>query len=62
MAGLTIVGNSAGTAQEMDELLELAVAGKVKAHIEIFELEDILKVLTKLENAEIEGRAVLQIP
>ncbi|KAJ5547939.1 hypothetical protein N7513_005173 [Penicillium frequentans] len=60
--GLTIVGNSAGTAQEMDELLAMAVKGDVKAHIEIFDLQDIVDVLQRLERSEIEGRAVLRIP
>ncbi|CAL5869671.1 uncharacterized protein PFLUO_LOCUS3901 [Penicillium psychrofluorescens] len=31
--GLTIVGNSGGTAKEMDELLEMSVAGDVKMYI-----------------------------
>lgn len=60
--GLTIVGNSAGTAQEMGELLAMAVNGDVKAHIEIFDLEEIVDVLQRLERSEIEGRAVLRIP
>ncbi|KAJ5758746.1 hypothetical protein N7520_005902 [Penicillium odoratum] len=60
--GLTIVGNSAGTAAEMNELLAMAVNGDVKAHIEIFELKDIVDVLQRLESSEIKGRAVLRIP
>ncbi|KAL2217968.1 alcohol dehydrogenase [Thermoascus aurantiacus ATCC 26904] len=60
--GLTIVGNSAGTAQEMDELLEMAVAGDVKAHIEIFDFNEIDNVLQKLGRSEIDGRAVVKIP
>ncbi|PYI17716.1 alcohol dehydrogenase [Aspergillus violaceofuscus CBS 115571] len=60
--GLTIVGNSAGTAKEMDELMELAVAGDVKAHIETYELDDIDDVLARLERSEIDGRAVMRIP
>lgn len=60
--GLTIVGNSAGSAKEMEELMEMAVAGDIKACIEVFDLADILDVLKRLENAEIEGRVVLRIP
>lgn len=62
LSGLTIVGNSAGTAKEMNELLALAVAGDVQAHVEVYELDDILDVLQRLERSEIEGRAVLKIP
>lgn len=60
--GLTIVGNSAGTATEMDELMEMAVAGDVKAHIEVFDFNQIDTVLQRLGRSEIDGRAVLKIP
>ncbi|KAJ5671225.1 Alcohol dehydrogenase 1 [Penicillium longicatenatum] len=60
--GLTIVGNSAGTSEEMNELLAMAVKGDVQAHIELFELQEIVDVLQRLERSEIEGRAVLRIP
>lgn len=60
--GLTIVGNSAGTALEMDELLSMAVAKDVEAHIKVFELHEINNVLERLEKSEVEGRVVLKIP
>ncbi|KGO76990.1 Polyketide synthase, enoylreductase [Penicillium italicum] len=60
--GLTIVGNSAGTADEMDEMLAMAVAGDVKAHIDVFGLDDINDVLDRLDRSEIDGRVVLRIP
>ncbi|KAJ5112513.1 Alcohol dehydrogenase superfamily zinc-type [Penicillium argentinense] len=60
--GLTIVGNSAGTAKEMDELLAMAVAGDVKAHVKVFELAEIHDILERLEKSEVEGRIVLKIP
>ncbi|OOF99706.1 hypothetical protein ASPCADRAFT_203473 [Aspergillus carbonarius ITEM 5010] len=60
--GLTIVGNSAGTAKEMEELMEMAVAGDVKAHIECFDFDCIDDVLQRLGRSEIEGRAVVRIP
>lgn len=56
------MGNSAGTAEEMDELLAMAVAGDVKAHIDIFGLDEISDVLDHLERSEIDGRVVLRIP
>lgn len=62
IVGLTIVGNSAGSAEEMEELMEMAITGDVKASIEVFDLIDILDVLKRLENSEIEGRVVLKIP
>ncbi|CAI7652998.1 unnamed protein product [Penicillium manginii] len=60
--GLTIVGNSAGTASEMEELLDMAMAGDVKAHIQVFDLDEIHDVLERLEKSDIEGRVVLKIP
>ncbi|KAJ5881687.1 Alcohol dehydrogenase superfamily zinc-type [Penicillium soppii] len=60
--GLTIVGNSAGTSIEMDELLAMAVAGDVKAHVNVFELDQINDVLGRLERSDIDGRVVLRIP
>ncbi|KAE8160318.1 chaperonin 10-like protein [Aspergillus tamarii] len=60
--GLTIVGNSAGTAKEMGELMEMAVAGEVRAHIECFELDQINDVVMRLGRSEIDGRAVVKIP
>ncbi|GAQ34906.1 hypothetical protein AtubIFM57143_010184 [Aspergillus tubingensis] len=60
--GLTIVGNSAGTAKEMEELMEMAVRGDVTAHIECFEFNCIDDVLQRLGRSEVEGRAVVRIP
>ncbi|PYH74569.1 zinc-dependent alcohol dehydrogenase [Aspergillus vadensis CBS 113365] len=60
--GLTIVGNSAGTAKEMEELMDMAVRGDVTAHIECFEFDCIDDVLQRLGRSEIEGRAVVRIP
>ncbi|KAJ5363093.1 hypothetical protein N7541_003937 [Penicillium brevicompactum] len=60
--GLTIVGNSAGTSDEMDELLAMAVAGDVTAHIDVFGLHEINDVLDRLERSDIDGRVVLRIP
>ncbi|KAL4807093.1 hypothetical protein BDV18DRAFT_136871 [Aspergillus unguis] len=60
--GQTIVGNSAGTAQEMDELMQMAVTGEVKAHIECFEFDQIDDIIQRLGRSEIDGRAVMRIP
>jgi propanol-preferring alcohol dehydrogenase len=46
----------------MEEMLAMAVAGDVKAHIEVFGLDDINDVLDRLERSEIDGRVVLRIP
>lgn len=46
----------------MEELMEMAVAGDIMASIEVFDLVDILDVLKRLENSQVEGRVVLKIP
>lgn len=46
----------------MDEMLAMAVAGDVKAHVEVFGLDNINDVLDRLERSEIDGRVVLRIP
>ncbi len=46
----------------MDELFDMAVAGDVVPHVEIFELQAINIVLQKLAKFEIGGRVVLRIP
>lgn len=62
LLGLTIVGNSAGTPEEMNELIEMTMIKGVQAHIECFELSQINEVLQRLERGEIDGRAVVRIP
>ena len=46
----------------MNELLAMAVAGDVKAHVDIFALDQINDVLDRLQRSEIDGRVVLKIP
>ncbi len=46
----------------MNELLEMAVAGDVVPHVEVFEFTDIQDVLSRLAKSQIEGRAVIRIP
>jgi len=59
---LTVVGSAVGNVVEMNELLEMAVAGDVIPHVEVFEFGDIQDVLSRLAKSEIEGRAVIRIP
>lgn len=46
----------------MAELMEMAVAGDVRAHIECFDFAQINEVLQRLGRSEISGRAVVKIP
>ena len=46
----------------MSELLDMAVAGKVKPKIEVSEFEGLNGVLERLANYQIDGRVVVKIP
>ena len=58
---ITIIGSIVGTRKDLQEAIEFAVDGKVKANVTAAKLEDINDVFDKMKKAEIEGRMVLQI-
>lgn len=58
---ITIRGSIVGTRKDLQEAIEFAVDGKVKANVTATKLEDINDVFDKMKKAEIEGRMVLQI-
>lgn len=58
---ITIRGSIVGTRKDLQEAIEFAVDGKVKANVTDAKLEDINDVFDKMKKAEIEGRMVLQI-
>lgn len=60
--GLKIVGSTVGTEEEMDELLEMVVAGDVVPRIEIFDLEDLHEVIKRIDDGTIVGKAVIKLP
>lgn len=55
----TVVGSLLGTRQQMREVLDLAAAGKIKAHCDVYGLEDAQAALTALKRGEVRARAVL---
>lgn len=57
-----MVGSSVGTAQELQELLDMAVQGDVVPQISVFEFSEINTILERLARFEIGGRVVLRIP
>ncbi|MGD0475456.1 MAG: alcohol dehydrogenase catalytic domain-containing protein [Candidatus Velthaea sp.] len=54
-----IIGSVIGSRWEMENVLKIAGAGKVKAHIVTFPLEKTDEALRQLKGGEIEARAVL---
>jgi len=59
---LRVVGSSVGTPKHLEELLEMAVQGKVKPVVEVRAFEDLDDVLRKLAAYQVEGRVVITIP
>ena len=59
--GIKVIGTSVGTREQMEELLQVAVMGKIIPHIETFPFTKIHEALKRLENNSILGRAVVKI-
>ncbi|KAF1972464.1 hypothetical protein BU23DRAFT_555007 [Bimuria novae-zelandiae CBS 107.79] len=60
--GLVIRGSSTGTAEQMDELLQLAKEGKITPKIEVFDFEESPKIIQELNKYEVTGRKVVRAP
>jgi propanol-preferring alcohol dehydrogenase len=57
----TIRGSIVGTRKDLQEAIDFAVEGKVKATVHSAKLEDINSVFDEMKKGEIEGRMVLEI-
>jgi len=60
--GLVIKGSSTGTNEQMDELLQLALQGKITPKIEVYEFADAPKIIKELQAHEVTGRKVVKVP
>ena len=60
--GLKIVGSAVGTPKHLEELLELAVQGKVQPLVEVKKLDELGEVLKRLAAFGVEGRIVVKVP
>lgn len=58
---ITIRGSIVGTRKDLQEAIQFAVDGKVKATVTPSKLEDINDVFDKMKKGQIEGRVVLEI-
>ncbi|MGN6319100.1 alcohol dehydrogenase AdhP [Trinickia sp.] len=57
--GITVRGSIVGTRRDLQESLDFAVQGKVRAHIHRDRLENINAIFAALKNGEVDGRIVL---
>ncbi|KAI2709124.1 hypothetical protein CBS147332_6183 [Penicillium roqueforti] len=60
--GLTFIGSSVGTEDQLTDLLQAAAAGKIAPSIEVFEFSDVPTLIEKLRDDGIMGRAVITLP
>lgn len=58
---ITIRGSIVGTRKDLQEAIQFAVEGKVKATVTSAKLEDVNDVFDKMKKGQIEGRVVLEI-
>jgi len=58
---ITIRGSIVGTRKDLQEAIDFAAEGKVKANVTAAKLEDVNEVFDKMKKGQIEGRMVLQI-
>jgi propanol-preferring alcohol dehydrogenase len=59
--GITVRGSIVGTRLDLQESLDFAADGKVKATIEMGKLEDINTIFDRMHKGQIEGRVVLDM-
>lgn len=61
LKGITVRGSIVGTRKDLQEAIDFAVEGKVKATVHAAKLEDINEVFDKMKKGQIEGRMVMEI-
>jgi alcohol dehydrogenase, propanol-preferring len=59
--GITVRGSIGGTRLDLQEALEFAAAGKVKATVSTDRLENINEIFDRMRRGQIEGRVVLDM-
>ena len=58
---ITVRGSIVGTRQDLEEAIDFAAEGKVKAHIHRRRLEEINDVFADLKDGKVDGRIVLEL-
>lgn len=59
--GVSVIGSIVGTRKDLQECLQFAAEGKVKAIIEEKSLDDINEIFARMEEGEINGRIVMKM-
>ena len=59
--GVKVIGSIVGTRKDLQECLQFAAEGKVKAITQVKQLEDINEIFADMEKGEITGRIVMDL-
>jgi propanol-preferring alcohol dehydrogenase len=59
--GITVRGSIVGTRKDLQESLDFAAQGRVRARIHLDRLDNINHVLAELKNGKVDGRIVLKL-
>ena len=59
---MVVRGSSTGSSKQMDELLQLALQGKITPKVEVYDFADSPKILEELKRNEVTGRKVVRVP
>lgn len=58
--GIRIIGSSVGSQNDMKQLMELALEGKIRPHVKEYQFSDLERVLQDLQSGRVTGRAVIK--
>jgi len=59
--GITVRGSIVGTRLDLQESIDFAAQGKVRATVETAKIEDINTIFDRMHKGQIEGRVVLDM-
>jgi propanol-preferring alcohol dehydrogenase len=62
MVGISIIGSSVGSEDQMSELLQYALDGRIKPVVKVYEFEDSATLIDKFIDNAITGKVVVKIP
>jgi propanol-preferring alcohol dehydrogenase len=60
--GISIIGSSVGSEEQMTELLQQALAGRIKPVVKVYEFSDTASLINRFIDDAITGKVVVKIP
>lgn len=62
MVGISIIGSSVGSEEQMSELLQYALDGRIEPVVKVYEFEDTADLINRFIDDGITGKVVVKIP